>query len=419
MPRIIEPLTDVRCRQAKPGAAGLTKLYDGGGLYLDVRKTSKKWRLKFRHDGKESTITLGDYPKFSLAQARKERDKIKSALAEGLHPVVERNEHKARLIRQQRATFDAVAEEWLEFKRGDWSEDHYKSVSFFVRKDVYKYLKGVPVASLSGLDVLSVIREIESRQAYVLSHRVLGWISLILSYAVGTGRVEYNVAVGLKQFLRDSPPVVHHPYVTVERLPEALNQIFNYTGTFLARTALRLQMHVFLRPSELMGARWSEFDFEAKVWTVPASRMKGRLKQKQYGKEHLVPLSSQVVELLKKLYKVSGRNIYLFPSQRKAGKSPMTRYVLKGALENMGFQYDQSAHGFRGLASTVLNESRLFSSKAIDVQLAHKPQKESASELHYNHAQYLDERVKIMQWWSDYLDKRAAAYVEPEIIVLD
>lgn len=414
MPRIIEPLTDVKCRQARPGAAGLAKLYDGGGLYLDVRKTSKKWRLKFRHDGKESTITLGDYPSFSLAQARKERDKIKGVLADGLHPVVERNEQKTRLLRQQRDTFDAIAEEWLAFKIKDWSEVHYKAVSFFVRKDVYKYLKGVPVASVSGLDVLSVIREIESREAFVLSHRVLGWISLILSYAVGTGRVKHNVAVGLSQFLRDSLPVKHHPYVTLDRLPEALHQIFNYTGTFLTRIALRLQMHVFLRPAELMGACWSEFDFdfENKLWTIPANRMKGRLKQKQYGKEHLVPLSNQVINLLRELHKVSGRNIYLFPSQRKAGKSSMTRHVLKGALETMGFQHEQSAHGFRGLASTVLNESRLFNSKAIDIQLAHKPKEESAAELNYNHAQYLEERVQIMQWWSDYLDKKATEYLK-------
>lgn len=419
MARMIEPLTDIKCRQAKPNKSGLAKLYDGGGLYLDVRKTSKKWRIKFRFDGKESTITIGDYPSVSLAEARKEREQIKSAIAKGVHPVVDRNAKKAELIKQQRETFDAVTEEWLYFKESEWSKVHYDTVSRNLRKDAYKYLKGVPIASVTGQDVLTVIREIESRNALVLSHRVLGWISQVLSYAVGTGRVGHNVAVGLDQFLKPSLPVKHHPYVTSERLPEALHQIFNYTGTYLTRTALRLQLHVFLRPGELMGAKWSEFDLEKKLWTVPANRVKGNKRQKLYGKEHLVPLSRQVIDILKELHKVSGRSIYLFPSQRKAGKSPMTRHVLKDALEKMGFSHEQSAHGFRGLASTLLNESRLFDAKAIDMQLSHKPQEESSSELSYNHALYLDERREIMQWWADYLERRFAEYVEPEVVFPD
>lgn len=414
MARIIEPLTDLQCRQAKPAASGLTKLYDGGGLFLDVRRTSKKWRLKFRFDGKESTITLGDYPTISLAQARKERTKIKSALAKGVHPVVQRNEQIIKTIREQKETFEAIAEEWLEFKKPNWSNDHYTSVSFFVRKDAYKYLKNLPVSSISGQDVLSVIREIESRDALVLSHRVLNWISMILSYAVGTGRIQHNVAVGLKQFLQDSPPPKHYPYVTLERLPETLYQINNYTS-FLTRTALRLQTHVFLRPNELIGAKWSEFDLDKNLWIVPANRMKGRLKQKKYGKDHLVPLSIHVIEILKELHKVSGRNIYLFPSQRKEGKKPMDRSSLTDALGALGLQYEQSAHGFRGLASTILNETGLFNAKAIDIQLAHKPSQESSAELNYNHAQYLDERFKIMIWWSSFLDKKLAEYSPPEL----
>lgn len=415
MARVIEPLTDVKCRQAKPKPSGLTRLYDGGGLYLDVRSTSKRWRLKFRHGGKESTITLGSYPSLTLSQARRERERIKDLLSEGIHPVIERNQEKSRLIKLQNETFRVVAEEWLEFKKKGWGKHHYDSVSFFIRKDAYKYLENVPVSMVSAQDVLTVIREIESREALVLSHRVLGWIGQILSYAVGTGRIEHNVSVGLKQFLQERMPVQHHPYVAIERLPEALQQIFNYTGSLLTRCALKLQAHVFLRPAELLGAKWSEFDFEAKVWTVPASRMKGRLRQKDFGQPHLVPLSRQAIAILKEAHQVSGRSMYVFPSQKKAGQAPMYTGTIKDALERMGFQNEQSAHGFRGLASTILNESRLFSSKAIDKQLAHKPQRESAAELDYNHAIYLDERVEIMQWWSDFLDKKMAEYTAPEV----
>lgn len=415
MARIIEPLTDAKCRQAKPNSSGLAKLYDGGGLYLDVRPTSKRWRMKFRHGGKESTITLGAYPSLTLSQARRERERIKDLLSQGIHPVIERNQEKTRLIKQQKETFKAVAEEWLEFKKKGWGDHHYKSVSFFVRKDVYKFLENVPVSMIGAQDVLTVIREIESREALVLSHRVLGWIEQILSYAVGTGRIEHNVSVGLKQFLQESFPVQHHPHMSIERMPEALHQIFNYTGTPLTRKALKLQAHVFLRPAELIGAKWSEFDLESRVWTIPASRMKGRLRQKQFGEPHLIPLSSQVMEILQETHRISGRSMYVFPSQRKSGRAPMHVGTIKDALERMGFQYEQSAHGFRGLASTILNESGLFNSKAIDKQLAHKPKEDSASELSYNHAIYLRDRVKIMQWWSDFIDKKMSEYIAPDI----
>lgn len=366
--------------------------------------------MKFRHGGKESTITLGPYPSITLSQARKEREKIKDLLAEGIHPVIERNQEKSRLIKRQQETFKAVAEEWLEFKKKGWGDHHYNAVSFFVRKDAYRFLDNVPVSLVSAQDVLTVIREIESRDALVLSHRMLGWIGQILSYAVGTGRIEHNVSIGLKQFLQESFPVQHHPYMDIERMPEALYQIFNYTGGLLTRSALKLQAHVFLRPSELIGARWSEFDLEGKIWTIPASRMKGKLRQKQFGGPHLVPLSKQVIGILEEAHQVSGRGMYVFPSQRKSGQAPMHAGTIKNALERMGFQHEQSAHGFRGLASTILNESGLFNPKAIDKQLAHKPTRESAAELDYNHAIYLKDRIRIMQWWSDFLDKKASEY---------
>lgn len=415
MARIIEPLTDAKCRQAKPNSSGLAKLYDGGGLYLDVRPTSKRWRMKFRHGGKESTITLGAYPSLPLSQARRERERIKDLLSQGIHPVIERNQEKTLLIKQQKETFKVVAEEWLEFKKKGWGKHHYNSVSFFVRKDAYRLLGSVPVSLISAQDVLTVIREIESRDALVLSHRVLGWIGQILSYAVGTGRVEHNVSVGLKQFLQESFPVQHHPYMDIERMPEALHQIFNYTGSPLTKNALKLQAHVFLRPSELIGAKWSEFNFESKTWTIPASRMKGKLKQKQFGEPHIIPLSKQVVSILKETHQISGRGMYVFPSQRKAGHAPMHTGTIKDALERMGFQHEQSAHGFRGLASTILNESGLFNSKAIDMQLAHRPKRESAAELDYNHAVYLKDRAKIMQWWSDFLEQKMSEYSVPDI----
>jgi integrase len=407
---MVEPLTDVKCRQSKYSENGKNKLFDGGGLFLELRPKSKKWRLKFRHNNKESVITLGDYPAISLAEARKERTTIKLALSQGIHPVIDRNAKRAATIRMQKETFADIAEEWFAFKRKDWSDHHYNSVTFFIRKDANKYLGALPVAKITSLDVLSAVRVIEARGAIVLASRVLSWIRMILTYATGTGRVQHNVAIGLNEFLESRPPITPHAYVTDDQIPRMMHMVYNYSGVFTTRMALRLIMYVFLRPSELVAAQWREIDFERKIWTVPASRMKGRVKQKKYGNPHLVPLSRQAIDILKNLHKGTGRGMYLFPSMRKGGHQPMSRCTLKNSLNNLGLQHDQSAHGFRSLASTIMNESRLFSAKAIDMQLSHKPEAESESELNYNHAQYLEERVRIMQWWGDYLERQYKNY---------
>lgn len=410
MPRIVEPLTDVKCRQSKYSENGKNKLFDGGGLFLELRPKSKKWRLKFRHNNKESVITLGDYPAISLAEARKERTTIKLALSQGIHPVIDRNAKRAATIRMQQETFAAVAEEWFAFKRKDWGDHHYNAVTFFIRKDANKYLGALPVTKITSVDVLSTVRKIEERGALVLASRVLSWIRMILTYAAGTGRVQQNVALGLNEFLESRPPVTSHAYVKEDQLPRMMYMVYNYGGLFATRMALRLIMYVFLRPSELVAAQWREIDFERKIWTVPSSRMKGRVKQKKYGEPHLIPLSAQAIAILRSVHKVTGRGVYLFPSIRKVGHLPMSRTVLKNALNSLGLQNEQSAHGFRGLASTIMNESRLFSAKAIDIQLSHKPKAESDSELNYNHAQYFDERVKLMQWWGDYLEMQYKNY---------
>lgn len=361
--------------------------------------------MKYRQPNrKENVLTFGNYPTVSLADAREAREVARALLAEGKDPAVEREIRRQRIAQAHSETFKAIAQEAMKLKKAGWSASHHKRVNNCLAADVYPYIGSLPVASLSSMLILSVVQRVEKRGALEMARRVLEAISSVLKYAAATGRIQSNPADGLSEYLQDRPPVKHHPHVDITSLPELLRRIDGYAGRPETIAAMKLMLRTFPRTNELRWAQWSEFDLESALWRIPAQRMKGRVLAKQTSDAHLVPLSHQVVSMLHELKILTGRYAHLFPGTKNPATTPISSETINKALKIMGYEGEQTGHGFRGLASTLLNESGLFREEAIEAQLAHKKQDKVASA--YNHAVYLDERRALMQWWSDYLDEQ-------------
>ena len=270
--------------------------------------------------------------------------------------------------------------------------------------DAYPYIGKLDIDKISGKRVLDAVRKVEARGALEMASRVLEAVGMVFRYAVGTGYVQSDVTQGLRQFLQDRPPVEHHPHVCAETLPSLLKRVDQYHGRPETRLAIKLMMRTFPRTNELRWAEWTEIDFENQIWSIPSSRMKGSVIEKQSGNPHIVPLSSQCTRILRQLQEYTGRYNLLFPGMGKSPKIPMSAETINKALKVMGFEGRQTGHGFRGLASTIMHEQSGISSLAIEKQLAHKDRNKIRRT--YNHAEYLDERRLLMQWWSDFLDSQ-------------
>lgn len=406
MGRIIVPLSDAACKKTRYSPVGSNKMFDGGGLYLEIRETGlKKWRLTFKQpSGKRSTITLGDYPDMSLAQARLKREELRKQIAEGLNPVIERKLAIELKTQEAENTFSAMADEWLEFRKKEWSEAHYSRMKNALKNNAYASIGNLPMNRITGKLVLDIVHVVESRGALEMASRVLDGISMVFRYAVATGRARADVTYGLTQFLAEKPPVKHFPHVSEDELPRLLALTERYSGRIETIKALYLMIRTFPRTTELRFARWEEFDLDGHVWLIPSARMKGRKMQKEYGLDHVIPLSNQVVKMLRDLKSLNGRFPFLFPGIKNPRTSPISGDTMNKALSTIGFDKEQTGHGFRGLFSTILNERTTFRKDVIEAQLAHKEKDLVAAA--YNHAKYLDERRELMQWWSDYLDIR-------------
>lgn len=414
MPRQVVPLTDAKCRQAKHKPTGGNRMFDGGGLYLEMVKSgSKFWRMKYRRPGtkKETSLTFGEYPAMPLAKAREERAAAQALLDAGLDPAVQRELARTAAASAAADTFEAIALEWLATRVENWSPGYLKRMESALENNAYPSFGKLPIAEISGKVVLDAVRRVERRGALEMAARVLSSIGMVFRYAVGTGRVHADVTYGLEQFLAPRPPVEHHPHVEQTDLPGLLKRVENYHGRPETRLAIQIMMRTFVRTNELRWTEWTEWDRPNGLWTVPPERMKGTRLQKLNGPPHLVPLSRQVVALLDELEAYSGRYELMFPGIRRPDSVPMSGETINRALEILGYGEQQTGHGFRGLASTILNETGLFRDKAIDAQLSHKEKNKVRRA--YNHAQYLDERREIMQWWSDYLDQQLAAAKNP------
>ncbi|MDK7586271.1 integrase arm-type DNA-binding domain-containing protein [Alcaligenes faecalis subsp. phenolicus] len=403
MAKIIPPLTDSQCKSAKYSPDGKNRLFDGGGLYLELLPSgAKRWRLKYRRPQSkaESRLTFGSYPEVSLAKARQMREEAKTELAENVDPGLTAIATAAHLP----PSFEVVANEWLEVRKKSWSTGYFQRIRNALQANVYPVIGKMPIEAVTGKAVLKIIQTVEHRGALEMASRVLEAVGMVFRYACGVGFANNDVTHGLRQFLQERPPVQHYPHVDADDLPLLLKRIMQYHGRPETRYALQLMMRTFPRTNELRWARWEEFDMVNALWTIPAERMKGRLIQKQSAADHLVPLSRQSVQILESLRALSGRHSFLFPGVHNPRSTPISSETMNRALKIMGFGGLQTGHGFRGLASTIMNEQSGFRSEVIERQLAHRDRNKVRRA--YNHAQYMAERHDLMQWWSDYLDEQ-------------
>jgi len=389
-------LSDVKVKAAKvPNGKKQVRLSDGQGLYLQVTPTGKYWRMNYRFAGKQKTLAIGIYPQVSLKEARGKLISAKKLLEQNIDPSQKKQADKRKVASETQAeSFEAVSIEWMSKQSPKWAETTKKHTQAKLDKHILPWIGSLPITDITAPDILSVVQRVENRGTIETAHRLKMICSQIFRYAVATGRVKYDPTRDLQGAIT---PVIttHRATITEPKAAGALMRaIQSFEGTLVVKCALQITPYVFLRPGELRHAEWSEIDLDAAEWRIPAEKMKMRV-------AHIVPLSSQVIEILQELQPLTGRGKYVFPSIRNSSR-PMSENTVNVALRRIG--YDKSeicAHGFRAMASTMLHEQG-WDSDVIERQLAHK--EGNAIKGAYNHARHLPERVKLMQHWADYLD---------------
>lgn len=387
------PLTDTAIRNAKP-AAKARKLFDGGGLYLEVAPSGGKWwRLKYRYGGKEKRLSLGVYPDVSLKDGRDRRDEARKLLVNDTDP--SENRKAAKAAKAERDSFEAVAREWIAKYSQGWAKTHASRTINRLEGDVYPWIGGKPIAEITPTQLLEVVRRIERRGALETAHRVLGICGRVFRYAVATGRAERDPSGDLRGAL--TPAKGGHFAVTTDpkRVGEILRAVDGYQGTLPVCSALRLAPLTFVRPGELRRAEWADIDLDAAEWRYHVTKTDTDL---------IVPLSRQAVEILHELQPLTGRGRYVFPNARNPrGDRPMSENAVLAALRRMGIPKEEmSGHGFRAMARTILDEVLNFRPDLIEHQLAHAVRDPNGRA--YNRTAHLPARRKMLQAWADYLD---------------
>ena len=399
------PLTDTACKKAVcPPDQPRLRLADEKGLYLEATKAGKYWRWKYRHGGKEKRLALGVYPEVSLAQAREARDDARKVLKAGTDPGQLRREAKAANVADQANTFEAVARLWWEHWRDGKSPRHADYAIRRLESDVFPALGAMPISTITAKHLTRMAKTVQDRGAIDLAHRVLQMSGQVMRYAVAHDLIERNPASDVKPSdTLKSRRKENYARLGEKELPELLRKIEAYQGGPYTRLAMQLMALTFVRTTELIAARWAEFDLEAAEWRIPPERMKMKT-------PHIVPLSPQAVEVVKVLHTLSGGRVLLFPGERDHDK-PMSNNTILKALERMGYKGRMTGHGFRGVASTILHEQG-YPHHAIELQLAHQERNEVSAA--YNHATYLKERRVMLCDWANHLDKlRRGADVIP------
>ncbi len=406
----LSPLT-VKATESKAKKNGVnTKIPDGGGLYFVAEsKRSSWWRFDYRASGKQKTLSFGTFPEISLQDARIKRDELRKQIAAGIDPAEQR---KAERIAESGAdSFEAIAREWWAYKKDTWTEGHAERTLTRLINDVFPYIGSKTINNINAITLLEVIRRIESRGAIETAHRTNQTCEAAFAFAIGTGRCENNPAAAIRSVLKQLPPKKNFARLKEKSdIAKLLEDIEGYKGTIILRAALKLMPLVFLRPGELAKAEWRDINLDAALWTVPALVKKQRQAHKlDVTRVHLVPLSRQAIAILRDLHLLTGNGRYVFTSLRTSSGSVYERHMapesILGALRRMGYSKEEmTAHGFRGIASTQIREvgKGKFRSEVIEAQLAHAVQ--DKTEGAYNHAEYIEEREIMLQWWADYLD---------------
>jgi len=386
-------LKDTAIRNARPKDKQY-KLSDEKGLYLLVKKAGKYFRFDYRYAGKRKTLALGVYPGVKLAEARERRDNARKLLQNDIDPAQHRKETKAMRKDQAVNSFEAIAREWFTKNKHIWTEGHSRTIIRRLELNIFPWLGTRPVAVISAPELWAVLRRIEDRGALETVHRVKQICGQVFRYAIATWRAERDPSADLRDALPPTKPKHMATITDPKKIGELLRAIDGYEGTPVAKCALKLAPLVFVRPGELRHAEWVEIDLDKAEWRIPAEKMKMK-------NPHIVPLSTQAVEILNEIQPITGEGRYVFPSVRTYSR-PMSNNTVLAALRRMGYTKEEmSGHGFRAMASTVLHEQS-WPSDIIERQLAHAER--NSIKAAYNHAQHLPERRKMMQAWADYLD---------------
>lgn len=396
-----QKLTDAAVRKALPKDKEY-KLTDGGGLYLLVKTNATKcWRYAYRYEGKQKTLSIGTYPAVILKSARETLAAAKEQLAKGVDPSQSKQRRKHQDASEEGSLFSLIAKEWWEHQKGTWSADHANRIWSRFEADVFPYIGSMAITEVTPQDVIAIARRIEARNALDIASRVLQDVRRVCRYAVQMGRLKYNPAIELADILKGRKEE-HRPSLPRQELPVFLSdlEIYGQRGRLITKLAIELLILTFVRSGELRGAKWEEFDFKEKMWRIPAERMKMKT-------EHLVPLAHQAISILKRLQLISGQYDFVFPSERIRTAS-MSDGTMRLAIYRLGYDGKTPGkshcvpHGFRATACSILNEQG-FNPDAIERQLAHM-ERNGVRAAYTHHARYMDERIKMMQWWADYLD---------------
>jgi integrase len=384
-------LTDTEIRKAKAKASAY-RMSDGGGLYLFVTPPGGKlWRWKYRFEGREKLMSFGSYPDVSLSLARERHVQARKLLATGTDPMAERKAEKAATEN----SFESVARLWLTHWQDGKSPRHVDYVKRRMDADILPCLGARPIALIEAPELVGMTKAIEQRGARDIAKRALETTGQVFRFAIAHGYATRNPASEIRPSdILKSTRKVNYARVDAKELPALLRSIEVCQGTHVTRLAMKLMALTFVRTSELIGAKWSEFDLENARWDIPAERMKMRT-------PHIVPLARQALEVLDTLHDLTGHTEWLFPGDRNS-KKPISNNTILKALERMGYKGRMTGHGFRGLPSTILHEQG-YVHDHIELQLIHAPR--NAVSAAYNHALYLGPRAKMMQDWADFLEQ--------------
>jgi len=400
------PLTDPAIRNAKP-TEKTQKLFDGGGLYLEVAPSGGKWwRLKYRFVGKEKRLSLGTYPDVTLKEARERRDSARKLLSDGIDPSAHRKSKKAAQVVLSANTFEAIGREWISRHMSKKAASHCNKVTRRLEREAFPYLGKCPISEITAPEILAVVRRIEARNHLETAHRVLQHIGQVIRYAVATGRAESDPTQALRGAL-PSATVKHMAAPTdPDKVAEVLRMVDAFAGGPVVGAALRLLPLLFVRPGELRTMRWEQIDFESKEWRYTTSKTKT---------EHLVPLSKQALAILEDLQPLTGHlpGGWVFPGGRSP-KNAMSDAAINAAYRRLGIdtRNELTGHGWRACARTLLHEQLGYVPEIIEHQLAHAVP--DALGRAYNRTRFIEQRKKMMQAWADYLDRlREGAKVVP------
>lgn len=403
-------LTDTQIRNAKPSAKPI-KLTDNAGLYLEVTPSGgKHWRYRFRLGGKESLFSIGEYPEVTAAEARRLRDDARKLVKQGINPSQQRKSDKIAKQYERATTFELVAAEWFEIARlrpsaktgRTWSSGYSSQLDTLLKNDINPHIGSLPIKSLKTPAIYNLLNKIEARQALTRALLARQIISKVFNFAIKTHRADFNIVEPLKGDIARCT-VEHRKHLKGNDLPDFLRKLEDYTGHVTTSIAMKMLLLTAVRPGEICGASWDEFDFEKLEWRIPASRMK-------MGIEHIVPLSHQAKKLLDELNVLTGHSKFLFPAQGTKSQT-MPTATLRNAVAKMGFSDRFSPHGARGTFSTMCNEAG-YRADVIERQLAHGEQNKVRAS--YNQAEYLPERKLMMSQWANTLDTlKAGAEIVP------